>query len=308
MKRLFLLFLVSSLLSSCLPRTAPLRVEPKVDIIPLVFSLQPEATIIESFDPPGAGSQLDLKLGILVKNPNSFAINLRKLNYQLALAGTRIETNELEPNYYIRAYGEVPISIQVKASVEGKSKLIKAIARAFTGVNIDFSLDGQTVFESLTHEFKSSPETLVSGKIAVRNEVLLPLMSVNTVETSVYLLRADAPVIKVNIWAQNPGEVGYFIYGQEVNLNLDGEILMSQDIALNALPANQVTNIEIFFYPDMDYISESLKGKINAALAGTAIAFSLTGDILIDVLGIDTYRAADGWNVYGTVSKPNSSP
>jgi len=304
-KRLFLFLSLSLLLSACIPGRAPLKAEPKVDIIPLVFSLQTENTLIEKFDPPGAGSNLEMRVEVMVKNPNSFAVNLRKIDYKIALANTDVETDVLEPNYYIRAYGELPLSFKVNTSVAGKSQLIKAIARAFTGANIDFKLTGAIVFDSLTHEFKSSPDTLVSGQIAVRNEVLLPLMTVDTESTSVYLLRADAPVIKLGILAQNPGEVGYFIYGQEVNLNIDGEIMMTQDIALNALPANQTTRIELFFYPDMDYLSDSLKEKLNAALSGTPIPFSLTGDILIDVLGIDSYRAEDGWNVYGSIFNPN---
>lgn len=305
MKRILALVLLSYLLSSCIPAGSSIRAEPKVDIIPLQFSLLQDRTMIERFDPPGAGSQLEMTIGLGIKNPNSFGINLREINYQIALAGVRVEKDVLEPNYYIRANGEAVIDYKLKASVEGKSKLIKAIARAFTGQAIDFEMDGETVFESLTHEFKSRPETLVSGQVAVRNEVLMPILELDKEETKIYSLRADAPVIKVQIKAENPGEVGYFIYGQEVILTLGGQFMLSQDIALSAIPAAKTSIVELFFYPDMQHMPDAAKEAIAEALSGKPIPFSLTGDILVDVLGIETYTVTDGWNIYGSVFNQN---
>jgi len=305
-KRILALLLLSYLLSSCIPAGSPIRAEPRVDIIPLKFSLLQDRTIIERFDPPGAGSQLEMTVGLGIKNPNSFGINLKEIKYQIALAGVRVEEDVLEPDYYIRAGGEAAIDYKLKTSVKGKSRLIKAIARAFTGTPIDFKMDGETVFDSLTHEFRSRAETIVSGQVAVRNKVLMPILELDNKETKIYSLRADAPVIKIQIKANNPGEVGYFVYGQEVVLTMDGQFIMSQDVALSALPAAKTSFIEMYFYPDLQHMPDLAKEAIADALNGKPVPFSLTGDILVDVLGIETYTVTDGWNIYGSVS--NHSP
>ena len=305
MKRILALVLLSYLLSACIPAGSPIRAEPKVDIIPLRFSLSEERTKIEKFDPPGAGSQLEMTLAFSVLNPNSFGINLKQIKYRIALAGVGVEEDVLEPDYYIRAGGEAAIDYRLKTSVEGKPGLIKAIARAFTGTPIDFEMTGETVFESLTHEFNSKRESLLSGKVAVRNEVVMPVLELDKEASKIYSLRADAPVIKVQINAENPGQVGYFIYGQEVILTIGGEFVMSQDLPLSAIPAAKTTAVELYFYPDLQHLSAKAKEAIAAALNGKPVPFSLTGDVLVDVLGIDSYTITDGWNLYGSLMSKN---
>ncbi|CAN5820013.1 hypothetical protein BH24DEI2_BH24DEI2_14840 [soil metagenome] len=301
MRRL-LVFLSFVLLTSCTPYRQPVqRVAPLEPIQPLVFEVVPGQTAVERFDPPGAGAVVELSIGLQVKNPNVFGVTLARVAYDVVLAGKAVSTAEVEPGVFIAAGEQAPLKIRVTASLEGETELIRAVAKAFSTTPLPFRLDGVTVFASRSHEVRTARRTLVVGATMARELVTPPALRLVDAQSRVFLLRAGAPVIQLSINAENTGGIGYFLSGQEVHVFLGGQDLGAQDLALVPVPAAQGNRFDLLFYPQPERLDDDAQAALNAALQGIPTLLELRGDLLLDVLGVDTYRVADGLNLSGFV-------
>lgn len=269
--------------------------------MPLVFEVVPGQTAVERFDPPGAGATVELSIGVQVRNPNAFGVTLKRVAFETVLAGKAVGTGELEPNVFIASGGQAPLDIRVVASLNGKSDLIRAVAKAFSTTPLPFRLDGVAVFDSRSHEFSTARRTLLSGTTMARELVAPPVLQLIDAQSRVFLLRPDAPVIRVVVDADNSGAIGYFLSGQDVRVSLGGQEVSVQDLVPVPVPAAQASRFELLFYPQPSLLDAMAKEALDAALSGIPTLLELRGDLLLDVLGIDTYRVEGGLDLSGFV-------
>ena len=268
--------------------------------MPLVFEVVPGQTAVERFDPPGAGATVELSIGVQVRNPNAFGVTLKRVAYETVLAGKAVGTGELEPDVFIASGGQAPLDIRVVASLED-SDLIRAVAKAFSTTPLTFRLDGVAVFDSRSHEFSTARRTLLSGATMARELVTPPDLRLIDAQSRVFLLRPDAPVIRVVVDADNSGAIGYFLSGQDMRVSLGGQEVSVQDVVPVPIPAAQASRFELLFYPQLSHLNASAREALDAALSGIPTLLELRGDLLLDILGVDTYRVEDGLDLSGFV-------
>ncbi len=302
--RRLLFFLSLVLLTSCTPYRRPIQsVAPLEPIQPLVFEVVPGQTAVERFDPPGAGATVELSIGLQVKNPNAFGVTLERVAYEVVLAGKAVSTATVAPGSFIAAGEQAPLRLRVTASLEGEPELIRAVAKAFSTTPLPFRLDGVTVFASRSHAVSTARRTLVSGAALARELVAPPALRLVDAQSRVFSLRPDAPVIQLAVDADNAGGIGYFLYG-EVRVFLGGQDLGAQDFTPVPVPAAQNSRFDLLFYPQPSRLDAAARAALDAALQGIPTLLELRGDLLLDVLGVDTYRVADGLNLSGFVYNP----
>lgn len=299
--RPFWLIVPLVLLSSCLPARRAVRTEPITPPLPLVFELVPGQTAVERFDPPGAGSTVELTIAAQVKNPNAFGVTLSRIAYEVTLEGTAVGRGEIAPDVFIASEAQAPLRFRIATSLEGNRELIRAVAGAFTDTPLSFSIGGIVVFASRSHEFSTRSASLLSGETMAREVVTPPRLRLVDAESSVFLLRPDAPVVRAVVTATNTGNIGYFLYGRDIDVSLGGQSLTVQDIAPVPVPAGQESQFEVLFYPDTARWSAEAASRFEAALDGIPTLLEVDGDLLLDVLGVDTFAVDEGWNLSGFV-------
>lgn len=289
-------------LGGCLPRAAIRRVEPLEPIEPLVFELVPGQTAIERFDPPGAGATVELTVATLAKNPNPFGVRLQRIAYDVAFDGRIVGRGELVPERFIAGGGQIPLRFTFATSLEGNFELMRAVARAFTDTPLSFDIQGFVVFDSQSHEVSTRRLPLVSGETMAREVVRPPRVRLNDQASTVFMLQADTPVVRVTVEAENPGPIGYFLYGRDLQLVLGGFQVAQQDMVPVPIPANQKATFELLFYPRLTALSTEAVTALEAALTGIPMSLEVRGNLQLDVLGVDTFDVPEGWQLFGFVS------
>ena len=296
MRYFWLVLLIA--LSACVP--ARRGVDTGDTGIPLRFEVVPGQTAIERFDPPGAGATVALTLSAQVTNPNPFGVTLESVEYEVALMDRTVTAGVLEPNTFVAAGEQAPVRFLVSAELANPDLMV-AVAKAFTTTPLPFRISGTTTFRSAINSFTTPPATLLQGETMARDIVEPPTLRLVEGAGSAFAVRRDAPVVQVTLHATNPGSIGYFLYGQEVEVTLGGAPLVLQDIAPVPLPAGQESTFELLFYPELSELSFEARDALDAALAGLPTLLEIKGDLLLDVLGVDTYRIVRGWRVSGFI-------
>lgn len=287
-------------LGGCLPAPAPIRsVEPLEPLQPLAFELIPEQTAIERFDPPGAGATVELTIAALVHNPNPFGVRLQRVSYDIAFEGRTAGRGELIPERFIAGGGRIPLRFPVTVSLEGNAALVRAATRALVGTPLGFELFGEVAFQSASHAVTTRRLPLVAGAALARQPIVPPHLSLNAPASAIFLLAADTPVVRLAIAAENPGPVGYFLYGRDLELWLDGVLVARQDLTPVPLPASRQVTFDLLFYP-RPLLAEQGRAALAAALAGSPTSVELRGALKLDVLGVDTLEL-EGWELAGTL-------
>ena len=294
-------FLFIVLLAGCAPRSAIKNAQPLGDIVPPVLILVPGQTAIERFDPPGAGSRVELTISAQVRNNNNFGITLKTIDYEVSLDGRSVGKAVLEPNIFIAAGSERPVKFRVATELAGKNSLIRAVAGAFSDTPLAFRIDGTMSFSSTSYQFSTRKTTLLAGTTFAREVVKAPSLRLIQEESDVFLLRADVPVIRVVIKAANPGDIGYFLYGKDLTVSLANEQIATEDMVPVPLAAGEETRFELLFYPEMDKLGTESLVALNAALEGIPTSLFVEGDLLMDVLGVDTFEVPKTWQLVGFV-------
>ena len=253
-------------LSACLP--ARRGADTSAVGIPLQFEVVPGQTAIERFDPPGAGATVSLTLSAQATNPNPFGVTLERVDYEVALLDRTVAVGVLEPSVFIGAGEQVPVKFLVSAELANRD-LIVAVAKAFTTTPLSFRVSGSTTFRSERNSFTTPPATLLSGETMARDVVEPPTLRLVEGAGSAFAVRRDAPVVQVTLHATNPGSIGYFLYGQGVEVSLGGAPLVLQDIVPVPLPAGQESTFELLFYPELSELSFAARDALDAATCWT---------------------------------------
>lgn len=289
------------LVAACAPRSEIRRTEQIQDIIPPTFEVIAGQTSIERFDPPGAGGGLEMVVGTLATNPNQFGITLEAISYEVFLEDRSVVRGGLAPAVFLEAGATVPIRFDIAAELSGRTDLLRAAARSFADRPLRFRIEGTLRFSSASYAFETRSRELVQGATLARQTVQGPILRLDETESSVYLLRPDVPVVQLVLQATNPGDIGYFLHGKELQLTLANWPLAKEDMRPVPMAAGQSTRIDIIFYPQVSDLSPEARVALDAALAGNATLLRLTGELFMDVLGVDSFQVPDGWFVTGFV-------
>ena len=253
------------------------------------FEVDSKATFIERFDPPGAGAGLALALATEVHNPNGFAIVLQRVSYRLLIDGEVVGESSLETDLELPANGSAPLAWKVDADLTELPALWLQVVRAFAGEPLPFALEGQLVFASQTYAFTTLTRRLAEGTALSRQEVAPPRLRLDGLSSRVAVVREDAPVVTLALVAQNPGEVGYFLTGPELVLELNDEVVASLELGPLPLPAGDIVRADLTFLIDRLRLSESAESALAAALRGERADVRLLGAFAYDVLGVDSF-------------------
>jgi LEA14-like dessication related protein len=291
--RFFLVLVLIFSLAGCLPfRSRPSagetidRAEPIAPIEPLILSSS--ESVIERFDPPGpdSSSNLELTLKTTAQNINPFAVTLTRIDYDLFLQDRKVTSGSFTPNLQVAANTQEPLTLALNTTLE-RNDLIKAAAQTYAGTPLPFRLEGTLSFTSNSYGFTTRKLVLLTGQLTLT-------------ESSVFTLREGVPIIRVVIEAQNPGDVGYFLYGKDLEVFLNNVPLAKQDVSPLPVQAGQTSSFELLFYPDTADLGNEATITLEAALGGTETLVDVRGQLFIDVLGVDTFEIAD-WSVTGSI-------
>jgi LEA14-like dessication related protein len=288
--------------SGCLPfRRAPSpgadidRAEPIAPIQPLV--LTSSESVIERFDPPGpeSTSLLELTLSTRAQNINSFAVTLTRIEYDFFLQDRRVSSGEFTPSLLVQGNSQEPLILALSTPLE-RTDLIKAAAQTFAGTPLPFRLEGTLSFTSNNYGFTSRKLVLLSGELSSRQQLELPRLSLVAGESRIFTLREGVPVIQVLVEAENPGDVGYFLYGKDLEVLLNDVPIAKQDASPVPVQAGQKSSFEVLFYPDLAGLSSDMTKVLDDALTGIDTEVTVQGQLFVDVLGVDTFEVPT-WSV-----------
>ena len=285
------------------PIAAPIAIaEPLQPIEALLLTVVPGQTLIERFDPPGAGATAQAVIGAQAKNTNSFGVTLTRVDYEVFLLNQLVTQGSLNPDVFVAPDSQVPLKFPFTAVLDKQTELIKAVAKSFTGTPLAFRLEGSMTFTSQSYGFTTQKVTLLQGDMLSKQKLEPPRLSLNEEASSAYTLREGVPIVRVVLDLINSGDIGYFIYGKDIELYL-GEIKVAlQDISPSPMAAGQEGSFEILFYPDLNVLGDEALNGLQSALQGIPTALELKGNLSIDVLGVDTVDILE-WGIKGFIYK-----
>jgi hypothetical protein len=119
-------------------------------------------------------------------------------------------------------------------------------------------------------------------------------------ENRAFMLREGVPVIRALVQAENPGDVGYFLYSKDLEVLLNDIPIAKQDVSPIPIQAGEATRFELLFYPAVSDLGAEATNALADALNGMETTLTLRGQLLIDVLGVDTFEVAD-WTMTGLI-------
>ena len=265
------------------------------------FRLVEGQTSIERFDPPGAGGAVALTIGTSVYNSNPFPLKITYIQYSVSLEGRQISRGTLEPEMFLAAGGTAPLRFDIESALQSRPELLREVVTAFTGEPLDFQIEGRLIFNSLAYEFRTNDRLLVEGGLLPNETVEAPSLRLDETESQTYLLSPDVPVVRLVLTVSNPGDIGYFLYGKDLQLTMAGHSVATDDLQLVPLPGGGSSRVDLIFYPERDELSEEARAALEAALAGIPTSVEVTGRLSMDVLGVDAFNVPEGWSVTGFV-------
>lgn len=253
------------------------------------FEIEPGATFIERFDPPGAGAGLALALATAVRNPNGFPIVLQRIDYRLRLDGEVVAEAAVLTDLEVDANSTAPLAWTVEADLTDKPELWLQVVRAFAGTPLAFELEGQLHFATQSYAFVTLSRPLAEGTALARQEVAPPRLRLDGLSSRVALVRPDAPVVTLALVAYNPGDVGYFLTGPMLVLELNDEPVATLELGPLPLPAGDTVRTDLTFLIDRARLSGAADAALAAALRAERADARLLGPFAYDVLGVDSF-------------------
>lgn len=314
MRRWFLFVLLS--LVSCIPirrgpsdttptepSSAPIaKAEPIQPIYALSLNAIARETLIEKFDPPGAGSNVAGTIAAQAKNNNPFGVTLTKVEYEVFLLNKSVFKGNITPGVFVEPNSRVPLSFPFSSSLEKQRELIKAIAQAITGTPLSYRLEGSMTFTSQSYGFTTEKVTLLFGEMLSEQKLEEPAIALNEASSDIYMLREGVPIIRTVLDISNDGDIGYFISGKDITLYVNDIKMAVQDISPYPIAAGQQGNFEILFYPDLSQLNDNAQRVLKEALNEEPMNLNVKGLLSLDVLGVNTYEIPD-WDVKGKVNQ-----
>jgi LEA14-like dessication related protein len=285
------------------PTSAPIaKAEPIQPIYALSLKAIANQTLIEKFDPPGAGSNVAGSIAAQAENNNLFGVTLTKVDYEVFLLNKSVYRGSIAPEVFVDSNDRVALTFPFSSSLEKQRDLIKAIAQSITGTPLAYRLEGSMTFTSQSYGFTTEKVTLLFGDMLSKQKYEEPIIALNESSSNIYSLREDVPIIRIVLDISNDGDIGYFISGKDVSLYVNDIKMAVQDISPYPIAAGQAGSFEILFYPDTAQLTDNAKSVLKEALRGEPTTLNIKGTLSLDVLGVDTYDIPD-WDIKGKVNQ-----
>ncbi len=285
------------------PTSAPIaKAEPIQPIYALSLKAIPNLTLIERFDPPGAGSSVAGTIAAQAKNTNLFGVTLTKVDYEVFLLNKAVFRGSIAPNIFVESKDNVSLDFPFSSSLEKQKDLIKAIAQSITGTPLAYRLEGSMTFTSQSYGFTTEKVTLLFGDMLSEQKLEEPAIALNESSSNIYSLREDVPIIRTVLDISNEGDIGYFISGKDITLYVNDIKMAVQDISPYPIAAGQEGSFEILFYPDVNQLNDNALSILQEALSGEPTTLNVKGLLSLDVLGVNTYEIPD-WDIKGKVNQ-----
>src|SRR5690606_22536846 len=125
----------------------------------------------------------------------------------------------------------VPVSFDVAAALAGENELLLAAVRAFADRPMEFRIEGTVRFRTATHSYETRNRMLLEGATLARQTVQAPILRLDEEASRVFMLQPGAPVVQVVLQAANPGDIGYFLLGKDLDLTLGGRPVATEDMS-----------------------------------------------------------------------------
>jgi hypothetical protein len=310
-------FAVGAVLMAALAACAPARTAPQAEIAsatPIAdifaprFELVAGQTAIDRFDPPGAGAGLGLAIATRVANPNDFAITIQRIDFRLTLAGRLVARGVLEPGIEVPPRAATEIAWRVDTDLTEHRELWRAVVEAFAGTPLPFQVDGTVRFASEAYAFTTGSRTLVQGAALATKSVSAPRLRLASADGRITIVRSDAPVISLTLIASNTGDVGYFLSGRDLVLEVNDHVMATIDLGPVPVPAGETSRTDLVFIVDRSRLSAAADGALRLALEGTRGDVRIRGAFVYDVLGVDSYAASIGDGLTAVLPHPANTP
>jgi hypothetical protein len=266
-----------------------------------VFSQAAGQTGIEQFNPPGAGGHVALTIGAHVANPNPFPIRLTEVDYNILIEDRQVLGGVLEPDLLLVREGTAPLRFTVGTDLEKRPELLREVVRAFAENPLTIRIEGVLTFSSPGDIFRTRSKTLLETTTLARQSVSAPVLRLDERESAVLVLHPEVPVVRIVLDVTNPGDIGYFLYGKDLQVSLAGERLAVDDMLPVPLSAGERKRIDLLFYPFSEVLGEPARFALSAALQGIPTSVEVTGQLYMDVLGLDTFPVPGGWEIFGFI-------
>lgn len=323
--------LLALLVGGCVPRIVGeiTDMSPVVDVVAPRFAVDGASTRIDRFDPPGAGAGLALTIAVDVVNPNAFDLLLERVDYGLRIGGERIAADVLEPGLLVPALGSAPLRWSLEASLADVPSLWRDVVGTFAGAPLAFAVEGQLRFLSEVFVFTTGVRPLFTGELRAREAIDPPTVAVVAGREQAVVARADAPALRFTLALRNPGDVGYFVSARSLQLELlvprspsdartEGAVLGGPrpptptelaealpvgtvDLPPLPLPAGATVETDLVVVLDPARLPAAAAARVEALLAGQPTTFVVTGPLVYDVLGVDSFPvpiAGPLWGVF----------
>jgi hypothetical protein len=267
---------------------------PIADVLAPRFELLAEGTRIERFDPPGAGAGLGVAIATRLRNPNDFAVTIERIEYVLTLAGIPVARGELAPGLVIEPNGDALLDWGIDAPLSERRELWRPVVDTFVGEPLPFALEGIVRFTSQSYAFTTGTRPLVEGTLLADQAIAPPRLRLDGTASRVTLVRADAPVVSLSLLVSNPGDIGYFLSGSALELEVNDAVVAWADLGPVPVPAGETRRVELIFIVELGRLSPEALEALAEALRGERAVVRVQGGFAYDVLGVDSYRADIG--------------
>lgn len=285
------------LIAACAPRAVSGSTGGRLpDLLAPEVSLPEQGATIVSFDPPGAGAQVNLKVTVAITNPNPFPLHLRNIDHSVDLGqGTGpITGSNSGATLSLLPGASSTVEILVNTSIDGDALLLQSVASAYRGVPLVFSAGLQVSYSSPHHSWLTVLDTIMSGSATPAGPLQQPIIELTGRVSSVHGVVTDTALLQLQLDVFNPGSVGYLLHGKDLSLELEGLQMAVLDLPPTPVPANATVPVTLAFEAVTSALDEASRSVLSDALAGQPTALVIRGGLALDVLGLDTFELPSG--------------
>lgn len=282
--------------AGCLPRTGSTETGGVPQLSAPEVAVAGSGGSIVSFDPPGSGARVLVRVPIDVRNPGRQPLELLAFTYTYSL-GTETLTAGLG-----REHGTMPLRLAPGAStrlsllLSGELRrdvdLLRQSADAFgdAGAGLPFRVTGTLSYTAPAHPFAEEQEIALSGSARPEAGPELPVLRLLSADSAAWSVTADEAHVRLLIEVGNPGTAGWLLQARSLWLHVDGVPLAAQSLPPTPVAAGGSTTVALPFRLERELLSPRARRLLSDLLSGSEVSVSLHGEMSVDVLGLGSFR------------------